>query len=138
MVHVTVQPRKSNRPIPRMHITKGFIDAWANRCVCLCNNLCFFFLLMLYQTLVGGKGRPCIRKTTLCTPVVFASSKLASYHRNAIDKRDFNFNVVDSFDQIKEGKNNLISVWEDNVELELGVPTDVSCLLYTSPSPRDS
>ena len=66
------------------------------------------------------------RVAELCTPVVFASSKLASYHRNAIDKRDFNFNVVDSLDQIKEGKNNLISVWEDNVELELGVPTDVS------------
>ena len=66
------------------------------------------------------------RVAELCTPVVFASSKLASYHRNAIDKRDFNFNVVDSIDQIKEGKNNLISVWEDNVELELGVPTDVS------------
>lgn len=66
------------------------------------------------------------RVAELCTPVVFASSKLASYHRNAIDKRDFNFNVVDSVDQIKEGKNNLVSVWEDNVELELGVPTDVS------------
>jgi len=66
------------------------------------------------------------RVAELCTPVVFASSKLASYHRNAIDKCDFNFNVVDSLDQIKEGKNNLISVWEDNVELELGVPTDVS------------
>ncbi|NDD35654.1 MAG: hypothetical protein EBZ26_05035, partial [Flavobacteriia bacterium] len=66
------------------------------------------------------------RVAELCTPVVFASSKLASYHRNAIDKRDFHFNVVHSIDQIKEGKNNLISVWEDNVELELGVPTDVS------------
>jgi 4-hydroxythreonine-4-phosphate dehydrogenase len=66
------------------------------------------------------------RVAELCTPVVFASSKLASYHRNAIDKRDFNFNVVDSIVQIKEGKNNLVSVWEDNVELELGMPTDVS------------
>jgi 4-hydroxythreonine-4-phosphate dehydrogenase len=66
------------------------------------------------------------RVAELCTPVVFASSKLASYHRNAIDKRDFHFNVVQSIDQIKEGKNNLVSVWEDNVELELGVPTDVS------------
>ncbi|HAP71017.1 MAG TPA: 4-hydroxythreonine-4-phosphate dehydrogenase PdxA [Cryomorphaceae bacterium] len=66
------------------------------------------------------------RVAELCTPLVFASSKLASYHRKVIDKRDFNFNAVDSIDQIKEGKNNLISVWEDNVELELGVPTDVS------------
>ena len=66
------------------------------------------------------------RVAELCTPLVFASSKLASYHRKVIDKRDFNFNAVDSIDQIKEGKNNLISVWEENVELELGVPTDVS------------
>jgi 4-hydroxythreonine-4-phosphate dehydrogenase len=66
------------------------------------------------------------RVAELCTPVVFASSKLASYHRNAIDKRDFNFNIVDSVDDIKEGKNNLVSVWEDNVELQLGTPTDVS------------
>jgi len=66
------------------------------------------------------------RITDLCTPVVFASSKLASYHRNAIDKRDFNFNIVESIDEIKEGKNNLVSVWDDNVELQLGMPTDVS------------
>ena len=66
------------------------------------------------------------RVAELCTPVVFASSKLASYHRNAIDKRDFNFNIVDSIDDIKAGKNNLVSVWEDNVELQLGLPTDVS------------
>jgi 4-hydroxythreonine-4-phosphate dehydrogenase len=66
------------------------------------------------------------RVAELCTPVVFASSKLASYHRNAIDKRGFNFNIVDSVEEIKEGKNNLVSVWEDNVELQLGTPTDVS------------
>ena len=36
----------------------------------------------------------------LCTPVVFASSKLASYHRNAINRRDFNFHICDSVDDI--------------------------------------
>jgi 4-hydroxythreonine-4-phosphate dehydrogenase len=62
----------------------------------------------------------------LCTPVVFGSGKLASYHRNAIDKRDFNFRICDTLDDVREGKNNLLSVWEDNVELHLGTPTDVS------------
>jgi len=62
----------------------------------------------------------------LCTPVVFASSKLASYHRNAINRRDFNFHICDSVNDIHRGKNNLINVWEDNVELSLGTPTDVS------------
>lgn len=82
---------------------------------------------------LNGVGMEVIIKTLedkaildLCTPVVFASSKLASYHRNAINRRDFNFHVCDSVDDIHRGKNNLINVWEDNVELSLGTPTDVS------------
>src|SRR5210317_110750 len=66
------------------------------------------------------------RITDLCTPVVFASSKLASYHRNAIDKRDFQFNLCDTIEDIREDKNNLVLSWDDNVEITLGVPTDVS------------
>ena len=82
---------------------------------------------------LNGVGMEVIIKTLedkaildLCTPVVFASSKLASYHRNAINRRDFNFHICDSVDDIHRGKNNLINVWEDNVELSLGTPTDVS------------
>ena len=66
------------------------------------------------------------RLTELCTPVVFASSKLASYHRNAIDKRDFQFRLCDTMDDVKEGANNLVLCWDDNVEITLGLPTDVS------------
>lgn len=82
---------------------------------------------------LNGIGMEVIIKTLeneaildLCTPVVFGSSKLASYHRNAINKREFNFKICDSFEEVREGKNNLINVWEDNVELNMGVPTDVS------------
>jgi 4-hydroxythreonine-4-phosphate dehydrogenase len=66
------------------------------------------------------------RLTELCTPVVFASSKLASYHRNAINKRDFQFRLCDTIEDIKEGANNLVLSWDDNVEITLGLPTDVS------------
>ena len=66
------------------------------------------------------------RLTELCTPVVFASSKLASYHRNAIDKRDFQFQLCDTIEDIREGSNNLVLSWDDNVEITLGIPTDVS------------
>lgn len=66
------------------------------------------------------------RLTELCTPVVFASSKLASYHRNAINKRDFQFRLCDTLEDIKEGANNLVLSWDDNVEITLGIPTDVS------------
>ena len=56
---------------------------------------------------LNGVGMEVIIKTLedkaildLCTPVVFASSKLASYHRNAINRRDFNFHICDSVDDI--------------------------------------
>ena len=82
---------------------------------------------------LNGIGMEIIIKTLedlaildFCTPVVFASSKLASYHRNALNKRDFNFFICDSVEDIRQGKNNLINVWDDNVELSLGTPTDVS------------
>lgn len=82
---------------------------------------------------LNGIGMEVIIKTLeneaildLCTPVVFGSSKLASYHRNAINMRDFNFKICDSFEDVREGKNNLINVWDDNIELNMGVPTDVS------------
>ena len=82
---------------------------------------------------LNGIGMEVIIKTLentaildLCTPVVFGSARLASYHRNAINKREFNFNICDSFDEVRKGKNNLINVWEDNVEINLGTPTDVS------------
>ena len=62
----------------------------------------------------------------LCTPVIFSSSKVASYHKNALNKRDFNFFICNSIEDVREKKLNLINTWEDNIELNLGRPTDVS------------
>ena len=62
----------------------------------------------------------------LCTPVIFSSSKVASYHKNALDKREFNFFICNSIEDVREKKLNLINTWEDNVEMNLGTPTDVS------------
>ena len=46
----------------------------------------------------------------LCTPVVFGSTKAASYHRTAIDIRAFNFNIINDLSQIQHGTANLINV----------------------------
>lgn len=56
----------------------------------------------------------------LCTPVVFGSTKAASYHRNAIEMRDFNFNICRDISQIQEGRANLINVYEREVKIEFG------------------
>lgn len=56
-----------------------------------------------------------------CTPVLFASSKVTSYHRKALEMTDFNFQQINSLDQINHKKINLFNSWDDAVNLEFGV-----------------
>lgn len=76
---------------------------------------------------LNGIGMEVIIKTLsepgileLCTPVVLANAKVASYHRNAIERRDFNFHIVSEIDKIQAGKPNLLNCWEEEVNLSLG------------------
>lgn len=54
------------------------------------------------------------------TPVVYGSSKAASYHRKAINLHDFSFNIIGSAEQIDMKKANLINCCEKEVKIELG------------------
>lgn len=81
---------------------------------------------------LNGIGMEIIIKTLendnmmeLCTPVVFASSKVASYHRNAIDRKNFNFNICNAIEDIRDDKPNLINVWPEEVILDLGKESEV-------------
>lgn len=76
---------------------------------------------------LNGVGMELIIKTfadpdilDLCTPVVFGSSKVASYHRKAIGEEKFNFHLIKGLDQIHPDRANLINVWQEEVNLELG------------------
>lgn len=81
---------------------------------------------------LNGIGMEIIMKTfahpevmDLCTPVVFASSKVASYHRKALEMEDFNFHIINDLGQVKPGKPNLLNCWKEEVALELGKPSPV-------------
>lgn len=76
---------------------------------------------------LNGIGMELIIKTfadkemlELCTPILFASSKVASYHRNAIDQRNFNFNIIHKLEDALEGKPNLLNVWKEEVKMDFG------------------
>jgi 4-hydroxythreonine-4-phosphate dehydrogenase len=76
---------------------------------------------------LNGVGLELIIKTfadsemlALCTPVVFASSKVVSYHRNAIDMRDFNFQIIHKPEDAIAGKANLVNCWKEEVKMEFG------------------
>lgn len=79
---------------------------------------------------INGIGMEVIMKTfadkrilDFCTPVVFGSSKLASYYRKALDMQNFNFHVIHNLSELHEHKPNLINCWKEEVNIELGKET---------------
>ncbi len=62
----------------------------------------------------------------LFTPVLYGSSKVASYHRKALDMADVAFNVIRSATQAVDQKINLVNVVTQEIKVELGQSTDVA------------
>ena len=74
---------------------------------------------------INGVGYEVILKTLsdpriveLCTPVVYGSSKVAAYHRKALDLPPFNFNIITSAEQCAAGKINMINCFDDELKEE--------------------
>ncbi len=60
------------------------------------------------------------------TPIVYGSSKVASYHKKILGFHDFNFNIIRSADQALHGKANLINIFQDEIKIDLGQTTEVA------------
>jgi 4-hydroxythreonine-4-phosphate dehydrogenase len=82
---------------------------------------------------VNGIGYEVILKTLgdsrileLFTPVIYGSSKVASYHRKALDNGDIHFNIIRSADQAAIGKANLINITTEEIKIELGQITETA------------
>ncbi len=71
-----------------------------------------------YEVIIKALRDP--RILELFTPVVYGSSKAASYHRKAINLNDFSFNIIQSAEEINLKKPNLINCCEKEVKIELG------------------
>lgn len=61
----------------------------------------------------------------LCTPIIYGSSKVAAYHRKALELQT-PYNIIKSAEDAKNDHLNLLSVFDDEVKVELGQPTDES------------
>ncbi|MCF8308860.1 MAG: 4-hydroxythreonine-4-phosphate dehydrogenase PdxA [Bacteroidales bacterium] len=57
------------------------------------------------------------------TPIIFGSSKAASYHRKALNINDFNLNLVKSAKQAVAHHANIVNVIDREIKIELGKPT---------------
>ncbi|MBQ8095984.1 MAG: 4-hydroxythreonine-4-phosphate dehydrogenase PdxA [Prevotella sp.] len=58
----------------------------------------------------------------LCTPIVYGSPKAAAYHAKAIGI-DPQFTIINNAAEAKDGRLNLLTTFEEEVKIDLGMPT---------------
>lgn len=61
-----------------------------------------------------------------CTPIVYASTKTMSFHKKAIDDNDFQYQSCKSATEAVNRKVNIVNVWNDDINYELGKGTETS------------
>ena len=61
----------------------------------------------------------------LCTPIIYGSPKVATYHRNALDM-EANFTIIKDTSEAQNGRLNLLPVFDDEIKVELGVASEES------------
>lgn len=59
----------------------------------------------------------------LCTPIIYGSPKVATYHRKALGL-DTNFSIISSASEAQDGRLNLLTVFDDDLKVEFGVPCE--------------
>ena len=59
------------------------------------------------------------RTLELCTPIIFASSKVMNYYKKHFESK-INFREIKSADQCVPKKVNVVNAWKDNVNIQFG------------------
>ncbi len=65
------------------------------------------------------------RMLDFCTPIIFASSKVVSHHKKVLEINT-SIHGIDSLNKVVPQKVNLLNVWREMIEVELGRPTEIS------------
>src|SRR4030095_8308078 len=76
---------------------------------------------------INGIGIEVIIKTFLdsrmleqCTPILYGTSKIVSYHRKILNLGQFNFAQSNSIEKIQLHSFNIINCWEDDPIVQMG------------------
>lgn len=82
---------------------------------------------------INGVGLEVILKTLsnpalldFCTPVIYGSSKVISYHRNIAGIEDLPMSSGSSAERLKYDRINVVNCWQDNVNITIGKLSDTS------------
>lgn len=60
-----------------------------------------------------------------CTPILYGSSKVASYHKKLINATDFPFVNIRMVEQAETSKFNILNIIQDEVKIDIGQPTEI-------------
>lgn len=60
-----------------------------------------------------------------CTPIIYGSSKVFSYHKKQLKGLDFHFQSVKTADEAKKRKVNVINLWDEELNFDLGKATEM-------------
>ena len=63
------------------------------------------------------------RLLELFVPIIYGSSKSASYHRKVLNNDTVNFNIISHADEAREGKLNLVNCVKEETRIEIGKAT---------------
>ncbi|MEM9823249.1 MAG: 4-hydroxythreonine-4-phosphate dehydrogenase PdxA [Bacteroidota bacterium] len=81
---------------------------------------------------INGVGLEVILKTlaneriaSMCTPIIYGSSKVVSYHKNIVGVEDFQFFGTNPGSRIKYDRINIINCWQESVNITLGKPSEI-------------
>ena len=58
--------------------------------------------------------------TSMCTPVIYGSSKIVAYHKNIIGIDHLQFSGIPSAHKVRYDKINVVNCWQDDVNITLG------------------
>lgn len=89
------------------------------------------YLIGISQGDINGIGPEVIIKTFLdarmmerCTPILYGSSKVISFHRKVLNLGQFNFAQSRTIDKIQWNTFNIINCWEEDIPVQLGQKND--------------
>ena len=63
----------------------------------------------------------------LCTPIIYGSPKVATYHRNVLEMQP-NFTIINDGNEIQDGRVNFMPAFDEEIKVEFGTPTENSGL----------
>jgi 4-hydroxythreonine-4-phosphate dehydrogenase len=66
------------------------------------------------------------RLTAFCTPIIYASTKVVAFHKNALQVENFKFRGVHDTDEAEEDMVGVVNCWSDNVLVTLGTMSEAS------------